>query len=212
MKKINFQTAVLDDLVQVVKIKSGRTLNIFAEWFNFHYSLSEKEENFLLALIDYHKDYVASYSEEDLKMYFISPIINEIRFHTETRRGFYEKTLKAIINGVEFSGKTDFMVAMGIKIPVKPYFFIQEFKQTKHSVDVEDQLLAEMLVAIELNKTNRMRGAYILGRYWHFVILEKNVDDSYQYYISDSCDSLNFNGLKQIFICLQAVKLVFCND
>ena len=38
----------------------------------------------------------------------------------------------------------------------------------------EVQLLAELLIAVEKNKTNIMRGGYIIGRNWFFVILEKS--------------------------------------
>jgi len=115
-----------------------------------------------------------------------------------------------VINGVEFSGKTDFMIAFGVREPQKPYFFIQEFKQTKHSVDANDQLLAEMLAAIELNKATLIRGAFIVGAIWRFMILEKIAENSYQYFISKALDSLDFDGLKQIYICLQAVKQKYC--
>ncbi len=209
-EKIIFQTAILDDLVKIVDLKQLHKREIFEEWFNFQYLLSDEEANYLQNLITENFDFLSFCSEEDLKMEFISPIIKKIKFRTKDKRGFYDKPLKAKINGVEFSGKTDFMFAMGIKIPQKPYFFIQEFKQTKHSVDTEDQLLAEMLVAIELNKTDIMRGAYIIGRHWNFVILQKIAENSYQYFVSDSCDSLTFRGLKQIFVCLQAVKLKYC--
>ncbi len=104
------------------------------------------------------------------------------------------------------------MNGLGVREPQKPYFFIQEFKETKHSVDANDQLFAEMLAAIELNKTNLIRGALIVGAIWRFVILEKIAENSFLYYVSDAFDSLNFNGLKQIYVCLQAVKLVYCND
>ncbi len=209
-EKIIFQTAEFDDLRQVVKLKSGENIDIFDEWFNFDYSLNEEESNFLISLIKKHRNLVLSYSEEDLKMYFISNILNKVDFLMEDKRGYFDKPLKAVINEVEFSGKTDFMLAFGIKKPQKPYFFIQEFKQTKHSVDAEDQLLAEMLAAIELNKVNLMRGAFIVGAIWRFMILEKIAENSYQFFISDACDSLNFNSLKQIYICLQAIKLKYC--
>jgi len=208
--KIIFKDAKFDDLVKIVNLKSERKADIFDEWFNFNYSLNEEETNFLIALIEKHYNFVMSYSEEDLKMYFISLILAKVDFLMKNKRGFFDKPLKAKINNVEFSGKTDFMVALGVREPSHPYFFIQEFKQTKHSVDAQDQLLAEMLAAIELNKANLIRGALIVGAIWRFMILEKISENSYQYFISDACDSLNFNGLKQIYINLQAVKLKYC--
>ncbi len=210
LEKIIFQTAKFDDLVQVVDLKQLPEQEIFKEWFNFQYSLSDEEENYLQNLIKDNFDFLSYCSEEDLKMEFIAFLLGKVRFRLKDKRGFYDKPLKAKINGVEFSGRTDFMFAMGVQVPRNPYFFIQEFKQTKHSVDAEDQLLAEMLVAIELNKVNLMRGAYIVGRNWYFVILEKIAENSYQYYVSKTFDSLDFEKLRQIYICLQAIKLKYC--
>ncbi len=209
-EKIIFQTAKYDDLVKIVNLTAQKEVYIFEEWFNFNYSLSIDEENFLIELIDKHRDILSSYIEEELKMEFIAFLLGKIRFRTKNKRGFYDRPLKAVINNVPFNGKTDFMVASGIHEPQKPYFFIQEFKQTKHSVDAHHQLLAEMLVALALNKTNLIRGAFIVGRNWNFMILEKIAENSYQYFISKSLDSLDFDGLKQIYICLQAVKLKYC--
>ncbi len=143
-------------------------------------------------------------------MKFIAPMLFRVNFNSKNFREWYERPLQATINGVKFGGITDFMVAQGIEMPQKPYFFIQEFKKEDKSSHPKNQLLAEMLVAIELNKVNLMRGAYIIGRNWNFMILEKIAENSYEYFISDSFDSLNFNGLKQIYICLQAVKLKYC--
>ncbi len=209
-EKIVFQTAKFDDLVKIVNLKSGRKTDIFFEWFNFDYSLNDDEKNLLSTLIEVHFDLVNGYSEEELKMYFISQLLVRVNFIFKNKRGFFDRPLKAIINGVEFSGKTDFMLATGINEPSKPYFFIQEFKRTSHNSLPEEQLLAEMLVAIALNKVNLMRGAYVIGRNWNFVILEKIGENSYQYFVSKSYDSLDFNELKQIFVCLQAVKLKYC--
>ncbi len=209
-EKIIFQTAKYDDLVQVVNLKSGKKTDIFDEWFNFDYSLSEEEVNFFISLIEKHYNFVMSYAEEDLKMYFISNILNRVDFLMEDKRGFFDKPLKTKINNVEFSGRTDFMVAFGTEEPKKPYFFIQEFKREGKATHPKNQLLAEMLAAIEINKISLMRGAYVLGRYWHFMILEKIAENSYQYFLSKGFDSLDFDNLKQIFICLQAAKLKYC--
>jgi len=211
-EKIIFQTAEYDEIIKVVSLKAGEQENIFDEWFKFDFSLSQADVDFLKELIRIHKNILSSYAEEDLKMYFISNILNRINFILPDRRGFFDKPLKAIINEVEFCGKTDFMLALGIELPQKPYFFIQEFKREGKATHPKNQLLAEMLTAIELNKTNLMRGAFIVGAIWRFMILEKIAENSYQYDISKGFDSLDFDSLKQIYTCLQAVKLKFCND
>ncbi len=68
------------------------------------------------------------------------------------------------------------------------------------------QLLAQMAVAIENNKGKEMRGAYNIGRFWFFVVLEKIGESKYQYHESESFDALKINDLKKIFINLKAVK------
>jgi hypothetical protein len=72
--------------------------------------------------------------------------------------------------------------------------------------------LAELLVATEKNKTNIMRGCYIIGRSWFFVILEKIIENQFEYVVSKSFDSLDLEDLKQIYVVLQAVKHKYCRD
>ncbi len=211
-KKISFANVEYGDLKKLVHLIPKLFENAFEKWFSFEYSLSEEEEKFLKDLIVENKFYISSYTEEELKANFIIPLLRKVNFRRDNIREWYERPLSATINNETIGGTVDFMVARGDKSPESPFFFIQEFKRTKNDSLPEEQLLAEMLVAINLNKTNIMRGAYIVGRVWNFVILEKISENTYQYFVSDVVDSLTFNGLRQIFICLQTVKFVFCND
>ncbi len=103
---------------------------------------------------------------------------------------WYEPAFGGMVNKVELTGFVDYMVAKGIKTPEKPYFFIQEFKPQQADKDVEDQLLAEMLVAVEKNESTIFRGAYIIGQLWKFVILEKIGENQFEYFVSQAFDSL----------------------
>ena len=98
------------------------------------------------------------------------------------------------------------MFSKGLKRSEKPYFFIQEFKKGKKPTDPEPQLLAEMISAVELNKTTTIRGAFITGAIWNFVILEKLGVDKYQYFISSNFDSTKIDDLKGIYRNLKFVK------
>jgi hypothetical protein len=120
--------------------------------------------------------------------------------------------LSGIVNGVEIEGFVDIMIATGTKSPRRPYFFIQEFKPSIPDRDPEVQLLAEMLVTIEKNKTTIMRGGYIIGQLWKFVIVEKIAENNFEYFVSKSFDSLDLPDLKQIYVILQAVKHKYCRD
>ena len=75
------------------------------------------------------------------------------------------KTDKFILNGT-----TDFVVSKGLIDSEKPYFFIQEFKKGQANGYPEAQLLAELVSAVELNDWDTIKGAYIVGASWYFVI------------------------------------------
>ncbi|OQW92798.1 MAG: hypothetical protein BWK78_00495 [Thiotrichaceae bacterium IS1] len=213
-KRLSFSKIKFDELNQVVRLVGIPDIydTQFQEWFSYPYTLSEAELRFLERLLNQHKLYVSTYSEEELKAKLLIPILNSIDFMFENVRDWYERPLKAVINGIEIGGYVDFMVAKGIKEPQRPYFFIQEFKKSKSEIDPEDQLLAELLVAITLNQTTVVRGAYIMGKAWSFVILEKQSNDQYKYYVSKIFDNTWFEDLKQIYINLQAVKQLYCKD
>ncbi len=213
-KQLSFSKVKFDELNQVVRLMGILDLQDtkFQEWFSYPYTFNETELLLLERLLSTHKLYVSTYSEEELKAKLIIPILNSVNFMFGTVKDWYERPLKAVINGVEIGGYVDFMVANGVKEPQRPYFFIQEFKRSKAEVDPEDQLLAELLVAIELTQTTIMRGAYIMGKAWNFVILEKQLDGRYEYYISKVFDNTWLADLKQIYINLQAVKHWYCKD
>ena len=152
-------------------------------------------------LIKKNKLFLSAYNEEQLKVKFIVPVLNKVDFFFNNIKDWYEYWLSATVNNVLFRGKTDFMIAKGIKTPVKPYFFIQEFKQSKSTADPEDQLLAAMLAAIELNNVNTLSGCYIIGKTWNFVILEKletilknkKKKARYEYFVHEGLNCLKIN-------------------
>jgi hypothetical protein len=88
----------------------------------------------------------------------------------------------------------------------KPYFFIQEFKKGKESGYPEPQLLAELIAGVELNNFQTMKGAYIVGAIWNFVILEKLAENKYRYFISINFDSTKIEELKEIYKNLLFIK------
>ena len=59
---------------------------------------------------------------------------------------------------------------------------------------------------MELNNWKTIRGAYIVGSIWNFVILEKLGKDSYQYFVSINFDSTKIEDLKSIYKNLLFVK------
>ena len=206
----NFSKITYKILRKVTQITLEDRGNKFKEWFTYPHKLSKEEDEFLQKLIDKEQKYLQFYNEELLKARFIIPILNKVDFFTDKFRDWYDYFISGIVNCYELSGNVDFMVATGRIEPEKPYFFIQEFKRSKTNSNPDFQVLAEMAVAIEINNTNILRGVFNIGRHWYFVILEKTKTGKYQYYESDSFDSLKINDLKQIYINLQAVKYKYC--
>jgi hypothetical protein len=182
--------------------------DIFNSWFNFDITLIDEEVLFLKELLAQEIDLIRIYNEEDLKAHFISPILNKVNFKSlkNKRRDFYEETLTYETNHFILRGVTDFVVAKGLEYPETPYFFIQEFKKGVQYSNPEPQLLAELISAVELNNFKQMKGAFIVGENWNFVILNKLAQDKYQYFISHTFNATNINDLKCIYKNLLFVK------
>ena len=196
------------DLEELVEIKRIYKQEIFREWFSFDYEIDEDVESFFQKLLDKNAQLIFDYYEEDLKMYFIAPLLNKVDFlmMDEEIRGFFDAPLTYKTDKFIFSGESDFMISSGIQRAKKPYFFIQEFKKAIKPTNPRPQLLAEMISAVELNKTITIRGAFITGENWRFVILEKLGVDKYQYFISKVFNSTNIEDLKGIYRNLKFVK------
>jgi len=135
-------------------------------------------------------------------------LINKVNFlmMEEEIRGFYDAPLTYKTDKFIFIGESDFMISSGIQRAKKPYFFIQEFKKGIKPTNPRPQLLAEMISAIELNKTKIMKGAFIIGADWYFVILEKLEVGKYQYFVSQKFNSTKIDELKGIYRNLKFVK------
>ncbi len=212
IKSYNFSTIKYSNLEEIVNLKIVDKNPKFDDWFKTPYKIKASETVFLKNLIQKHKNRMAFYMEEDLKAKYIIPILNRVDFMVAPVSDWYDGTLSGMVNGVEIKGFADFMVATGIDQAKKPYFFIQEFKPSVPDRNPEVQLLAELLIAVEKNKTNIMRGGYIIGRNWSFVILEKIGENQFEYAVSKQFDSLDLPDLKEIYVILQAVKHKYCKD
>ncbi|MDM8560795.1 hypothetical protein [Candidatus Parabeggiatoa sp. HSG14] len=196
------------DLRKLFDIERVFDNKIFNAWFNSDIILKDEEVLFLKALLSQEIDLIRIYNEEDLKVHFISPILNRINFKSikNKTRDFYEETLIYETDNFILKGITDFVVAKGLEYPEKPYFFIQEFKKGLQYSNPEPQLLAELISAIELNNFKQMKGAFIVGENWNFVILDKLAQDKYQYFISRTFNATNINDLEGIYKNLLFVK------
>ena len=208
IKSYSFSQITLEELKSLVSIKINFDNSIFDSWFNSDIKLDKNIEEFLIQLLQEESFLLRYYNEEDLKLHFLSQIFNHIKFTVRDKdiRFYSEEQLIYKNDRFILKGTPDFFIAKGLRMPEVPYFFIQEFKRTKGTSDPEEQLLAELISAVELNNSTMIKGAYIKGAIWNFMILEKLDKDSYQYFISDNFDSSKIDDLKSIYRHLLYVK------
>ncbi|RLC20556.1 MAG: hypothetical protein DRI57_04535 [Deltaproteobacteria bacterium] len=196
------------DLKKLFDIERNLDDSIFDEWLNNAIETDDSAEIFLKCLIEDNRALIEIYGEEDLKVNFIAPILNKVRFKSFEKkiRDFYELQMTYRTGKFILTGKVDYAVSEGLTDSRKPYFFIQEFKRSEEYGNPRPQLLAELISAVELNDWKFIKGAYITGGNWHFAILEKLDTDKYQYFISHNFDSTKLCDLKLIYRNLLFVK------
>jgi hypothetical protein len=196
------------DLESLVNIERNLDKSIFKQWFEHKIIIDDNTESLFIDLIQENELLIDSYSEEDLKVNFLVPILNKVHFKSfkDNVRDFYELPLRYETNDFIFSGTTDYVVSSGLVKSKTPYFFIQEFKRSEEYGNPRPQLLAELISAVELNHWNTIKGAYIIGSMWHFVILEKLEKNKYHYFVSQNFDSMRLDDLKTIYTSLLFVK------
>ena len=196
------------DLESVINIEQNFDNSIFDEWLNCDIKMKKRDIVFLEKLLIKNQNLIKHYNEEDLKIHFLTPIFHKVDFQSYKNgfRDFYNEVLTYKTDKFIFTGNTDFVVSKGFKYAKKPYFFIQEFKKGIKGSDPEPQLLAEMISGIELNSYKTIKGAYIVGENWNFVILEKLGKDKYQFFVSKTFNSTNIKDLKGIFKNLLFIK------
>lgn len=209
-----FSKVTRRDLKELFEIKEKMDKHIFDNWFSSNIEISKDDIDFLKKLLDREIHLIKRYNEEDLKIKFIGEIINRVNFTDIDKyvRDFYEETLEYFTNSFKLGGNIDFFVSKGLDFPEKPYFFIQEFKKEKEYSNPEPQLLAEMIVAVELSNFEFIKGAYIIGEKWCFVILHRLGKHRYEYFVSHSFIATRIDDLIHIYKNLCFVKQEIFKD
>jgi hypothetical protein len=197
-----------NDLDNLLDIERSLDKSVFKPWFEYAPTIDETTKSLFVNLIEENEPLIDSYSEEDLKVNFLVPVLNKVHFKSfeNNIRDFYELPLRYETEQFIFTGTTDFVVSSGLIKSKTPYFFIQEFKRQEEFGNPRPQLLAELISAVELNQWQFIKGAYIIGAMWHFVILEKLDRNKYRYFVSQNFDSMRLDDLIAIYQRLLFVK------
>ena len=151
------------------------------------------------------KDRISTWSEEDLKMKFISPILELGNvMEDEKFASFFDKKLAAQVQGHFLSVKADFVVAKGLMdFMQKPYFHFQEYKPDKNPTgDSMAQILEAFLIAQVLNDDGKpLYGCEVNGANWKFITMEND-----SYCVSEIYNSTDKADLLQIIAVLRKFR------
>jgi hypothetical protein len=200
-KKINYSEADLIKLFKLNRIVKTQTPEM-ARWLAAPVAqLNVHEQYNFDRILPLAIEKITSWNEEDLKMLFISQILPLGHVVPNGRYDvFHEKTISGVVDGIDLTTKTDFMLATGIlNKPESPYFHFQEYKPSKPTGDSMAQLLEAFLIAQETNKNGKpLYGIEIVGKDWRFVTF---IDKTYC--LSKSYDSTDKDDLLQIIAILR---------
>ena len=148
------------------------------------------------------KKYISGWQEEDLKMKFISKIL-ELSWLEDSDEvmGYFDKTISGTIENIKLTVKSDYMLEKGtLDYFQTPFFHFQEYKPYKNpSGDSMAQLLEAFLIAQVKNDNQQpLYGVDIMGANWRFVTMEGK-----EYCVSDTFSSTNKEQLLIIIAVLR---------
>ena len=178
---------------------------LLSEWLKADAPIFDAREQANFAYLLLKTPNISTWSEEDLKMKFISPVLELGRvMEGERFTSFFDKKLEAKVNNYNLSVRADFVIAKGmLDYMERPYFHFQEYKPEKNPTgDPMAQLLEAFLIAQERNKDDKpLYGCEVIGGIWRFVMLEGK-----SYCVSKSFDCTEKEDLLQIIAILRKFK------
>jgi hypothetical protein len=157
---------------------------------------------------------IAGWSEEDLKMKFITHILDLGLLNDEKGIiGYFDKMISATVEGIFLKVKSDFMMAKGIlNVHENPYFHFQEYKPKLNPTgEPMAQLLEAFLIGQTKNKVQKpLYGVEIVGEYWKFVILDgKDYCISPTFVCTEKDDLLKIIAILRKFKHILMTRLIF---
>jgi hypothetical protein len=189
----------------LTKIGFPDTTTLMEEWLDVQEPNFDNRESSNFEYLTQKINKVQTWSEEDLKMKFISPIL-ELGSVMEDSNfvSFFDKKLRAKVGGNNLSVMTDFVIGEGIlNYMVRPYFYFQLYKPNKEpTANSMAQLLEAFLIGQANNSDGKpLYGCEIVGAIWRFITMEKRT-----YCVSKTFDSTDREDLLKIISILRKFR------
>jgi hypothetical protein len=175
----SFESFTLNTLHNEFGLQRVSNHAVLQEWMQERTTFKDDERSMLEQLQAKLLRRVDHWNEMELQFNFIGPFMIHADFNQDQYQSFAQRNMQATILDTPIGGRVDFLVATGIDAPLKPFFFLHEYKRKRGGEnDPLAQLLAEMLVAQKLNDSDGiMYGCYVIGQLWHFVVLDGRTYD-----------------------------------
>lgn len=192
----------IEEVEDTFRITLKKQSNILEQWLTVRSSPSGESAEQLDRLREKLTDHVWDWNELELTVKFIGPLLSMVNFDQENYQSFMHRDISVSYEEDTLGGTVDFVVAKGKRSPKKPFFLIHEHKKEKDSSDDPlGQVMIAMVAAQKINNDgNPLYGAYVMGRYWNFVVLK-----DLEYSVSLTYDATK-NELEDIFGILQNTK------
>jgi len=163
----------IEDVENEFGLRPTRKSNLLESWLTVESSPSPFEQQWLEMLRGRLGAGSYSWNEQELIAKFIAPLLSLVNFEQEEYREFLNRNISVGYKDETLSGEVDFVVAQGRHSPQRPFFFLHEDKKENEKGDPLGQLMIAMVAAQLINQNDQpLYGVYIIGRYWHFVVLE----------------------------------------
>jgi hypothetical protein len=188
-------------------IQTKKTCTELNKLINTHDTLTDFEKTTLDLALERYDRLKYGFNEEELKMHFISAIFAVADPYIDSVcKTFFERPLAGVVNNYQMHVVADCMIASYDEggEPVRPYFFLQEFKQKQlwGKTDPKGQMLAAMLLAQEKNADGKyLYGCFVKENNWRFgTLLGLDYCESRQF------DATQIQDLLQIVYILRKLK------
>jgi hypothetical protein len=143
------------------------------------------------------------WNEDELKFQFIAQIVMLAKLRGKNYNTFSQRNLSTVVNGISLQGRPEVMIATGQEDPLRPYFFIHEYKPSKRADEPLGQVLSAMVAAQALNNDGLpLLGCIVIGNTWQFLVLEDKT-----YTVSDTYDATQKDDLLGIYSALCQAKV-----
>ncbi|MGB3777343.1 MAG: hypothetical protein WA960_03225 [Tunicatimonas sp.] len=152
---------------------------VLTDWLSANAKPSEDDNRTLESLRNKLSRSINTYNEEELKVFFIGPLLSLVPFEEHGMRPFMDRPFSfeygqdKLGNPLFAAGRIDWLLAKGRQDPREPRVFLHEYKR---EVEATGDPLGQLLIAMVGSQRQNIEsfplyGCYVLGRNWFLVVL-----------------------------------------